>query len=512
MTVRVPVGVRLLLTIGAIAASLAAPAFYAVYQLDDVRNIASELGGRQADAGRALAALQATRIDVERLQRVYVAAPSPALEAQLAGCIGSAGAQLERLRRVAPGLDLAPLAASLDSIAAAATSLQQLVRAGRLEDATARLETIEPRYAALDAALAASADRLDRSRERRVNRAWVVSDSATRTVVVALTAGSVLAILLTFWLTNALALPLRRLQSATARVASGRFDADDDVASGRNDELGDLARSFRTMTERLAELDRVKAEFVGVASYEIKGPIGLIGGYVELLEEALQDDPEAAARCARLVEPIREQTETLRQLAHDLLELSHVSAGGLQLEREDIRTDTFAVSIAKSYRSLARRSQIDFNVVVDASAPRSFDADPDCLASDVIGTLIGKALHSTPAGGRIDVRFRGADDALLVEIADSGPGIPEEHLPFIFEKYYHAGQRLQRIGSGLGLAIAREIVELHGGTIGVSSEPGRGTTFRVLLPLQPSRAPGDAMALPSGVIDVGAPPMPVLTR
>lgn len=135
------------------------------------------------------------------------------------------------------------------------------------------------------------------------------------------------------------------------------------------------------------------------------------------------------------------------------------------------------------------QSDIDFRVTVDEAAPRTIQGDPDRL-NEVFGNLLSNAFKFTPRNGRIEMQVRpgrseGGDSA-VIEISDTGVGIPQDQIARVFEKFYQVENEAQpkSVGSGLGLAISQEIVEGHGGTIGAESEVGKGTTFRVVLPLQ----------------------------
>ncbi|MGH7482410.1 MAG: ATP-binding protein [Longimicrobiales bacterium] len=484
MNLRNSVGAKLLVTIAVIVALLAAPAIWGIVQLSEVRDIASELGGSQAAATRALGTLQAARVQIERYMRTYVAAPSPQLRERLGASLAEARAARQRLGVAGYGHVLASLDAALASLDIAARDLTLLVEGEELAAATAYLEQAAPAFARLETSLDPIAATIQQGGQMRVARARELSESATDTVLIAAILCTLLALAIALWLTGTLSPPLRRLRSAMAQVAAGRLNAEPALPYDRTDEIGDLARSYRSMTERLAELDRIKADFVGIASHELKTPIGLISGYLDLMEEALQNEPAARVRVLPLFEPIREQTQTLRRLVDHLLALSRVSAGGFILQPEELHTARFAAGMEKSFGVLARARNITLKVEVDETAPEYFWADPDCFATDILGNLIGNALKFTPPGGTIRVRFRGVEEALLVEVADTGPGIPDEQLPFIFEKYYQAGHGARRVGTGLGLAIVREMVELHGGRIGARSEPGRGTTFHILMPIR----------------------------
>ena len=309
----------------------------------------------------------------------------------------------------------------------------------------------------------------------------------------ALLAALVVALVLGAWTTRAVTRPIRQVQRAMAQVADGEFDVPDGLPYDREDELGGLSRSFRTMTTRLAELDRMKAEFISVASHELKTPLNVIGGYAELLDDGIYGPLEPKQHEA--LESIQDQTRTLTDLVNQLLDISRIEAGGFRVELMDVESAELFGAVRRMFDPLAKQKRIDFTVDIDDEYPRIMRADPDRLRNEVIGNLLSNAFKFTPEGGAIGVRaYVGTQDRLAIDVHDTGGGIPESELVHIFEKFYQVGEaRVQ--GSGLGLAIAREIVEAHGGEISAESSPGRGTTFHILLPRDP--APPTSRRLPA---------------
>lgn len=243
------------------------------------------------------------------------------------------------------------------------------------------------------------------------------------------------------------------------------------------------------MTRQLAELDRLKAEFVSVASHEIKTPLSVIRGYASLLEDGIYGEVSEQQRKA--LHSISDQTERLARLVQRLLDISRFEAGGGRLECREIELRPFLSDLAQGFDVLAYQNEIAFELEVQDDLPETLVGDPDRL-NEVLGNLLSNAFKFTPKGGKIRLaarpgRERNPVREVVIEVVDTGVGIPADKLPKIFEKFFQVENEAQprSVGSGLGLAIAREIVEAHGGTIGAESRPGQGTTFRVVLPLQP---------------------------
>jgi len=270
-------------------------------------------------------------------------------------------------------------------------------------------------------------------------------------------------------------------------VAGRDYVVPENLPYGRHDEIGDLARSFSWMTEHLAKLDKMKAEFISIATHELKTPINVISGYVELVEEGIYGpttDKQAGA-----LQSVREQTVVLTRLVNQLLDISRLEAGGLNLDMHEVVVRDVFENLERSFAVLAEQKRIQLDFEIDPSLPSSIEGDSDRLRDQVLGNLITNALKFTPEGGHIWIRAWAMEDELCIEVRDSGVGIPAAQLPYIFDKYYQIGQQARAKGAGLGLAIARDVVDAHGGRITVDSAEGVGTTFRITLPLQQSRTP-----------------------
>ena len=191
---------------------------------------------------------------------------------------------------------------------------------------------------------------------------------------------------------------------------------------------------------------------------------------------------------AKILNSIDDQTDRLGRLIQQLLDVSRFEAGGGRLEIRPFELRAFLDELGQSFEVLAYQNEIDFRVVTDDRLADEIPGDPDRL-NEVLGNLLSNAFKFTPRGGRIELRARpmtrAGDEGVVIEVSDTGVGIPADNLPRVFEKFYQVENEAQpkSVGSGLGLAISREIVEAHGGTISAESEVGSGTTFRVLLPV-----------------------------
>ncbi len=465
---------------------MAIPAVYGVNRVRDVRTIALDLREQSAQSSLTVGRLQAGLARLDQYQRGFVATGNPELGRLTVGTVRQLELHLERLggwgySDVALGVGF-----PIDSLRALAGGLGALMTEGRLDDATARLASdAQPLLARAEAAAGAIAAAIDRETARQIDRADRLTAAAVTTTTVALILAVIVALGLALVAARLLTRPLDRLSGSMATVADGHFDAPDDLPYERDDEVGELSRSFRAMTLRLADLDRLKAEFVGVASHDLKTPISIITGYVELLEEELGLTLDRRHR--DVIEALSAQARTLGRRLDQLLEISRMEASGLHLGLEEINLRHFVASLEKAHAPTAGRHRVALSTAVADSTPSFLIADPDCLQVEVLGNLLENAFRFTPAGGRVHLHVSGEGDMVVFEVRDTGRPIPSKDLRYVFDRYYQ-GKGLGRAGSGLGLPIARAGARAHGGEIEVESGNGQ-TIFHLTLPIHPAHVP-----------------------
>ncbi len=495
MTVRV----RLILTLLAIALVLILPALYGLGRLRELRDITFELTGRHAAASVALGSLQTAIADLDHFERSYIAAPAEASREAMWRALEAATTAHDRLVEAGYGPEAEPVQTELTALRTATTRIEELVEAGDVAGATDYFRQVRPRLVSAQSGLEPIARAIDTRSSVAASRAREISASAARTTLAVMLVSFTLAIAVGVWITGFLTIALSRLRRAMSRVAEGEFEAPGDLPYERSDELGDLSRSFRAMTEQLSELNRLKAEFVSIASHELKTPINVIGGYGEMIEEGVYG--ELNEQQTEALRAIRDQVKTLTRQVNQLLDISRFESGALQVQMDEVKLSDLFTGVQRAFEALARQKSVTFELEIDPSAPEAIGGDPDRLRNEVMGNLLANAFKFTPAGGAIAVSARGEGDRVLLTVRDTGEGIPSEDLPHIFEKYYQSGQRARAMGTGLGLAIAREIVEIHGGRIEASSVPGEGTTFVVNLPIhqRPERSKRAMVRLDPGV-------------
>ncbi|MHB1134289.1 MAG: sensor histidine kinase [Chloroflexota bacterium] len=271
--------------------------------------------------------------------------------------------------------------------------------------------------------------------------------------------------------------PVATLTSIAAAIARSRnFGRRVPVRETARDELGRLAATFNEMLVSLEQAYRAQQRFVADASHELRAPLTAIQANLELLER--RPDMSGEDRQEAVTEASRE-ARRLAQLVADLLALARADAG-VALRQQQVELDGLVMEQLGAARQLVQSQRL----VVDALEPVVVAGDPDRLKQLVL-ILIDNALKYTPAGGSVSVALRSADGTATLAGRDTGLGIAPEELPHVFQRFYRADPARARDpgGSGLGLAIAKWIVEQHGGAVSLASEPGKGTTASVTLPV-----------------------------
>jgi signal transduction histidine kinase len=275
-------------------------------------------------------------------------------------------------------------------------------------------------------------------------------------------------LVLGFGAAAAFARRIRRLEQAAERIAGGDFS--EPVAHPGADELGQLARAFDRMRERLAQLDDARRAFIANASHELRTPLFSLGGFLELLQDEDLDD----ATRREFLATMHEQVQRLTKLATDLLDLSRLDAGRLHVVSERVDLALLAGELAEEFSAVARSEERLLEVAVEAPVVAQADRERTLQIGRI---LVENALKHTPPGTPVRVVVR--PPAQLV-VVDDGPGIPADQAGRVFERFTRLADA-SASGSGLGLAIARELAGVMGGSISLESEPGR-TAFALVLP------------------------------
>lgn len=236
---------------------------------------------------------------------------------------------------------------------------------------------------------------------------------------------------------------------------------------------------FHDVTE-LRRLERVRQEFVANASHELRTPLTAIRGYVETLLDGAVEEP---GRTRQFLEVIARHTERMSRLVDDLMDLSNIETGRLQLDRQAVSLSQIGEQVVALHRDVASKKGIDLHLEIPPDLPAVL-ADRDRLQQILIN-LVDNAIKFTSAG-RVNLSVHKASSTLVeVTVADTGTGIPSIDLPRITERFYRVdrGRAREQGGTGLGLSIVKHLVQAHGGELSVESELGRGTRVAFTLPI-----------------------------
>ncbi len=318
---------------------------------------------------------------------------------------------------------------------------------------------------------------------------WVVAigghADAREPILVGGLLACLIALALGFYSAKLVTRRISRIEDAARAVADGDFAVRVPVDS--SGQLGQLARTFNEMQRRLAELDSARKQFIANASHELRTPVFSLGGFVELLEE---EDPSPEER-AEFVRTMRRQIERLTKLTADLLNLSQLDAGGIEMTLAGVDLGTLAREAAREFgaRAELRGSRLELRT---PDRPVIAVGDPERVRQ-IVRILLDNALTHTPEGTGVTVTIYSVDRRAELTVSDDGTGIPQRVQQRIFERFFTADSAG---GSGLGLAIARELAQRMDGRIAISSSR-RFTAFTLDLPLARGGLPAPLPAAPA---------------
>jgi two-component system, OmpR family, sensor kinase len=276
---------------------------------------------------------------------------------------------------------------------------------------------------------------------------------------------------LALYLSRRITKPVLALSKAMDQVAEGRRDVEVPPVRGGG-EISHLTERFRQMTSRIAEAEELERNFLMSVSHELRTPLTAIRGHVAALREGVVTDPEAAEES---LETIAAEAERLGRLVGDVLDLAKLDAHRFTVLTEEVDMGRLLERAYSTFSEEARNRGIEYTQDLD---------DAPVIVSDgyrvlqIISNLLSNAFTWTPDGGRIDLELTSANGTVTVDVADTGPGIGAEQRERIFRPFWSTDGR----GTGLGLPIARELAIALGGRIELSSEVGKGSRFRLVLP------------------------------
>ena len=285
--------------------------------------------------------------------------------------------------------------------------------------------------------------------------------------------GIPVALALVVYFSRRIARPLEALTAAADEVAAGHYDVAVPERTGGS-EVERLAARFDEMTAKLAESEELSRRFLMSVSHELRTPLTAIRGHVAALREGVLEEEEARSRS---LEVIAEEAVRLERLVGDVLDLAKLDARRFALLREEVDMRALCERAYANFAEEARARDIDYELALGEGAVLVTDGD---RVLQIVSNLLANALHWTPAGGRVDLGLGAVNGEVTVAVADTGPGIAPQEAERIFRPFWSGDGG----GTGLGLTIARELALALGGRLELDSQPGRGSRFVLVLPVQ----------------------------
>jgi two-component system sensor histidine kinase BaeS len=304
-------------------------------------------------------------------------------------------------------------------------------------------------------------------------------DASVISLGVAMLAALVAAFAVSAYVTRRITRPVAALADAASQVAAGNYNVTVPVPA-LGAEFDTLTSSFTAMAERLQTVETTRRRLLGDLAHEIRTPVATLDGYLEAFEDGVAT-PDAATTAM-----LRAQTRRLARLAEDIAAVSRAEEHQLELNLAAVSARQLVTAAAAAAAERYAEATVRLSVDAPDGLPDLL-VDPDRIAQ-VLGNLLDNALHHTPAEGQVTITAHAkSGGGVSIAVADTGDGIPSEHLPHVFERFYRVDTARDRAhgGSGVGLAIVKALVEAHGGRITVDSAgAGQGARFTVTLPAQ----------------------------
>ncbi len=473
---------RIVLGLVAIAAILLIPFGYALSSIENLHNTTRALRDREFAASLLLGAFREVTEDLDRSEDALLFLHDRASTARMENTLRRVEVMADSLRIY--GLAPTGVAVRNATASARAAAADELSAAAAGRGAVAEgisVDQTRPAIAEIKRAILDGEVTLRNRTVARVDTATIYADRAQRVGMGSLGFAVLIAALLAFWLARSISRPVYELDRGMRAVAEGDFSVPLEYSSKRRDEFGRLSASYSSMAAQLAEVDRMKAEFISVASHELKTPINVIIGYVELLQEGVYG--EVSPKQSDILGTVMKQANSLTRLVKRLLDISRFEATGGKLDTRDIHLPRFLTNMESSFRVLANQRGIDFSICHAPNLPETVHWDEDRM-NEVLGNLLSNAFKFTPRDGKVILEVERFDSSVRITVSDTGAGIGPDQLAHVFQKFFQADNQAQAAvkGTGLGLAIAKEIVDAHKGIIAVESTPGTGSKFTVILP------------------------------
>lgn len=296
-------------------------------------------------------------------------------------------------------------------------------------------------------------------------------------IAVALGVSALAALVVTWYFSRRVQHSVAAVSSAAAAIADGRYDSRVS-APQLGDDFDSLARAFNQMAGRLESVETTRRRLFGDLAHEIRTPVSVLEAYVEAVEDGVKSlDSET-------ITTMREQTDRLVRFSDDVASLAQAEESHASIAPTAVAPAALIDAAVTAAADRFAAKGVSLATRADGDLPTLW-ADPHRLGQ-VLGNLLDNALRHTARGGRVDIGASSDNRDVTITVTDDGEGIPAEHLPSVFERFYRADAARDREhgGAGIGLAIAKAIVEAHGGHIAARSRgPGTGATFTIVVPV-----------------------------
>lgn len=305
------------------------------------------------------------------------------------------------------------------------------------------------------------------AREFKPLRESVFLSRSNRFLLVSILVIGGLTVVLSILFSRRLTSPIKELARAVTAISRGNFRGR--VAVQRHDEVGDLSEAFNRMAQALETQESLRKKLIADVAHELRTPLGVMRGELEGIMDGLI--PNDVGR----LQSLHDETERLKKMVDGIEELNQAEAGVLSLHTQLFRIKHFLENIVERYRPIFQEKEVSLDLT--CTNDREINADPERL-SQVMVNLLSNALRATNPGGTVTIETSSSDNQAMIIVEDTGSGIDEKDIPFIFERFYHGAEG----GLGIGLTIVKELVEAHRGTVEVKSVKGKGSQFTIALP------------------------------
>jgi two-component system OmpR family sensor kinase len=305
--------------------------------------------------------------------------------------------------------------------------------------------------------------------------AALLGDDLLRPLFQAGLASLVLSILLSFLIARWIAKPLDRMAQAARAVAAGDFKRD--LRTTGPQEVESLATAFNEMIRQVEDSQNAQRDFVANVSHELKTPLTSIQGFAQAILDGTAEDTTSLQHAAQV---IFDESDRLKRLVEDLLDLARIDAGQIDFRRDRVDLNAIITNVSDRLGIRARDAEVEIQELLPVFPPMIGDGD---RLAQVFTNLVDNAIEHSPAGGAVRIGGEASQGWVSIYVEDEGPGIPTQELSRIFERFYQMDKARSSRGVGLGLPISREIIRNHHGELSATSEVGRGSRFTVRLPL-----------------------------